>query len=311
MNTENMRIAVVGLGGVGGYLGGMLAQHYPQVTFAARGARGEALKKDGFTLHSDYKGEIHVSPEVCETRELTPQDIIFLSVKNYSLEAVCGEMKNAVTEDTVIVPVMNGADPGERVRKYLGKGHVVDSLIYIVAFANPDFSVSQQGKFASLRIGVKNAGPADEAAVALTGEVLKGADIDFKASKDIEADIWKKYILNCAYNVTTACYNYNVGQLRADEEKAKQYETLAWEAARVAMAKGVRVTEEVAESVCYRFRHELADNATSSMQRDVVAGKMTELETFSGYVVREADRLGVDAPVSHEMYEKLKKIAKY
>ena len=110
---RDSRIAVVGVGGVGGYVGGMLANYYPHVTFVARGARGESIREKGLVLHSDYKGEIIARPEavVGSAAELGPQDIVFICVKNYSLEEVCAQLKGAVGPGTVVVPVMNGVDP--------------------------------------------------------------------------------------------------------------------------------------------------------------------------------------------------------
>ncbi len=324
-DIRESKIAVVGVGGVGGYVGGMLAAHYPHVTFVARGARGESIREKGLVLHSGYKGEITARPEkvVGSAAELEPQDIIFVCVKNYSLEDVCEELKGAVRPDTVVVPVMNGVDPAERTAETLGKGIVVSALIYIVAFANPDWSVTQQGKFASLRIGIPGAAPLtlEEAlaevnepkmqaqeAIAYVGSILQGADIDYKASKDIEADIWKKYILNCAYNVATARYNNTIGELRADPVKVQEYEDLVHEATAVGVAKGVRVGEEDSARIIHQFHEEHAADATSSLQRDVAAGRRAEVETFSGYIVREGKRLGVPVPVSEQMYEALKEI---
>ena len=137
-------------------------------------------------------------------------------------------------------------------------------------------------------------------------DLLNGAGVDCTASRDIQAEIWKKYILNCAYNVETALYDNCIGQLREDLEKAAIYEALVDEAWQVALAKGIHVTQADRDSIIYRFYHKLQYDATSSLQRDVNAGRPTELETFSGYIVREAQRLGVAAPVSGEMYTKLK-----
>lgn len=84
------KIAVVGIGGVGGYLAAMLGRVCPHLTLVARGARKDHILKNGLTLHSDYKGEIHVMPEnVVTAEELKEQDYIFVCVKNYSLEQVC------------------------------------------------------------------------------------------------------------------------------------------------------------------------------------------------------------------------------
>ena len=102
------------------------------------------------------------------------------------------QIQDFVTEDTIIVPVMNGVDPAERIAAALGKGTVVSSLIYIVAFANEDFSVTQQGDFASLRIGIENAAPGQQEKVELVSAILSGADIDHKIAKDIELEIWRK-----------------------------------------------------------------------------------------------------------------------
>jgi 2-dehydropantoate 2-reductase len=278
------------------------------VTMVARGARGESIRENGLVLHSDYKGEIVAKPErVASVREMGQQDYIFICVKNYSLEDVCENIRDMVTDDTVIIPVMNGVDPGEKIRSLIGRGMVVDSLIYTVAFANADFSISQQDTFTWLCIGIKNADQGQQEKVTQVAEILKGADIDYKDDGDIEVEIWRKYILNCAFNVMTAFYDNTIGELRRDPVKAQQYETLVWEAASVGRAKGVALTDEHIQEVIHKFRHVHADNATSSLQRDFqICKKQTELETFSGYIVQEAKRLGVSIPLSEEMYQGLK-----
>lgn len=303
----NKRIAVAGIGGVGGYLAGMLGRVCPHLTMAVRGDRRESILKNGLVLHSEYKGEINVRPEYAvPVSEMGEQDYIFVCVKNYSLEDVCREMEHAVTENTVIIPVMNGVDPGERIRKALGKGTVVDSLIYIVAFANKDYSVTQQGDFANLRIGIRNADKTQQQKVQEVSDILTGADIDHMIAEDIEVEIWRKYILNCAYNTESAYYDNAIGQLRSDPKKAEEYEALVREAYQVAQAKGVGVRQEHVDAILHRFYHELAENATSSLQRDIRAGKKAEVETFSGYIVREGQRLGIRTPVTEKMYEGLK-----
>lgn len=302
----NKKIAVAGVGGVGGYLAGMLGRVFPHLTLAARGERAAVLREQGHTLHSEYNGEIHVTPErVCRADELGEQDYIFLCVKNYSLEEMCREVRPHVTDHTVIIPVMNGVNPGERVRELIGKGTVVDALIYIVAFANLDYSITQQGQYARLCVGIQDAGPRQWQRVQEVDAILTEAGIDHLATRDILLEIWRKYILNCAFNVATACYDNTIGQLRDDPVKAKEYETLVWEACRVARAKGVAITREHGQSVIDKFYRDYGYDATSSLQRDMRAGRRSELEVFSGYLVREAKRLGVEVPVSERMYRQM------
>ena len=308
---NNKKIAVVGIGGVGGFLAGAIGSVYEeQLTLVARGNRLASLKERGLVLHSDLRGEICVHPHAVVTaQELEEQDLIFLCVKNYSLEEACGQIRHAVGKNTVVIPVMNGVDPGERARAALGQGIVVDSLIYIVAFIGAGGEIVHQGDFARMRIGIRNADAHERQAVAQVSEILTDAGVEHLVADDIELEIWRKYILNCAYNVATAAYDNNIGQLRADPIKAKEFEDLVTEAYEVAMAKGVAVKPEHKMEFFDRFRHVYRDDATSSLQRDINAGKQAEIETFSGYLVREAARLGVDAPVSKKMYDLLKQRA--
>lgn len=306
MGRKDKKIAVVGIGGVGGYLAGMLGRAYDDLTLAARGKRREFLLKNGVVLHSDHNGEIAVKhARVVPASEMGEQDYIFVCVKNYSLEETCRQLKSAVTEETVIIPVMNGVDPGERIRKYLGKGIVVDSLIYIVAFVKEDGSVIQQGDFADLRIGIAGGNEREQKKVQEVSEILSYAGIDHKTATDIQVEIWRKYILNCAYNAETAFYDNTIGQLRQDPVKAGEYEALVNEAYRVALAKGVAVKQEHIDAIIYRFYHELSEDATSSLQRDIRSGKKAEVETFSGYIVHEAKKNNIAVPVTEKMYRKL------
>lgn len=306
-NGSNKKIAVVGVGGVGGFLAGAIGSVYEdRLTLAARGDRLVSLRERGLVLHSDLRGEMRVRPHAVVTaQELEVQDFIFLCVKNYSLEETCAQIRHAVGEHTVVIPVMNGVDPGDRARAALGRGIVVDSLIYIVAFVGPDGGIVHQGGFAKMHIGIRNADARERQAVAQVSDILTAAGVGHSVADDIELEIWRKYILNCAYNVATAAYDNNIGQLRADPLKAKEFEDLVTEAYEVALAKHVAVRPEHRLEFFHRFHDEYRDDATSSLQRDVNAGRRAEVETFSGYLVREAARLGVAAPVSEKMYRLL------
>lgn len=301
----NKKIAVFGIGGVGGYIAGMLSSAYPNITLIARNQRKESLEQNGLILHSDFNGEKTGHPGlVCTSDQLEPQDYIFVCVKNYSLESVCQELAHAITEETVIIPIMNGVDPGQRVRSYLNKGIVVDALIYIVSYANADYSITQIGQYADLFIGKKNASDYEQSRIKEINEILCKASIHSTIAPDIEAAIWKKYILNCAFNVATAYYDNTIGQLRDDSVKSKEYETLIREAYSVCQAKNVNVPQSDIEEIIQKF-YKYDYNATSSLLRDYRAHKPTEVETFSGYIVKEAKKYGIEIPVSEKMYQGL------
>lgn len=303
---NNPQIAIAGIGGVGGYLAALLAKAYPDITFVTRGHHLQSLKENGLTLHSECSGEMTSFAKTVTTAvDLEPQDYIFICVKNYSLEQVCQELKHAVTDQTIIIPVMNGIDPGDKIRQYINRGTVVDSLIYIVTYKNADYSITQTGDFARLYIGIQNADPLQTEAVNKVSEILSTAHIDHKISEDISQAIWKKYILNCGFNVLTAAYNNTIGELRKDERKCKDYEFLTLEAWKLAERKGIQIPETYVQGIIHKFYHQYAEDATSSLQRDICNGKPSELETFSGYIVNEAHRLGLSLPVSEKYYARL------
>ena len=143
--TESPKIAVIGIGGVGGYLSAMLARTYDSVTVVARGEKAQAIRSKGLVLHSDLNGEILAQPKAVleKTSDLEPQDVIFVCVKNYSLKELLPDLSEVVAGHTIICPVMNGTDPADRIRDAVSGGTVVKSLIYIVSYALADHSIRQ------------------------------------------------------------------------------------------------------------------------------------------------------------------------
>lgn len=302
------KIMFVGIGGVGGYIGGVFADTYDEVTFIARNGRLASIRERGLHLVSDIRGDFTVYPKQVtdHAEDAGVQDYIFICVKNYSLEEVCRQISSVVDDHTVIVPIMNGVDPGERIRQYLGKGIVLDSLIYIVASAEKDYSIRQLDSYARVHLGKMEPTRRETEEIGNVKKLFDGTGITCIVEEDIEAAIWKKYIFNCAYNVATARYLCNAGQIREDEERMKDFMDLLLEAYAVGKAKGVHVKETWIASHEYRMRAVVSGAATSSLKRDIEAGRRSEVETFSGYIVSEAEKNGVDVPVSRAYYEALK-----
>jgi 2-dehydropantoate 2-reductase len=152
---------------------------------------------------------------------------------------------------------------------------------------------------------LKDASEPQKKALQDVEQLLRQAGLQGFLAEDIELEVWRKYILNCAYNVASAAYDNTMGQLREDPVRAKEYEALVDEAYQVALAKHVAVTPDHRQAIIDQFYNYRYD-ATSSLQRDLNAGRQGEIQTFSGYLVSEARRLGVPAPVSEKMYGLLK-----
>ncbi len=299
-----MNIAVVGLGGVGGFIACMLAKKY-DITTVVRGERGNIYRQKGINFISDIYGNCVVRPKYItdDARKLQKQDIIFLSVKNYSLKEACSQLKNAVDENTVVVPVINGVEPGNVVRNELKTNRVVDSLIYLIGYITEDLSIRQLDNVADIFVGTYGDNEEDAKKV---NDILVSVGIRSNYSENIEKEIWKKYILNCAYNVETAYYDNTIGQLREDETKTREYLALVDEAYKVAKAKNIAIEVNEIEYIKNKF-FEYDYDATSSLQRDIRAGKRCETDIFGKYLVEQAHLLNISVPISEKMYEGLKK----
>jgi 2-dehydropantoate 2-reductase len=299
----------VGIGGVGGYVGGAFADTFDDVTFIARNQRLQDIGQNGLRVVSDIRGTFTVHPAfVTDCPEKAGiQDYIFVCVKNYSLDEVCRQIAPAVDEHTVIVPIMNGVDPGDVIRRNLGKGIVLDSLIYIVTSLEKDGSIRQMDEYAEVHLGKMNPSREETSAISAVRQLFDEADIRCIVESDIEAAIWEKYIFNCAYNVATARYLCNAGEIREDAERMEDFIALLREAYHLGEALGVHVQEQWLISHEERMRSVVSSAATSSLKRDMEAGRQSELETFSGYVVREASKKGVEVPVSIRYYESMRK----
>lgn len=302
------KIMFVGIGGVGGYLGGCFAEAFDDVTFVARNGRKDSIQKNGLHIISDIRGDRTVHPALVtdDPKEAGIQDYIFVCVKNYSLEQVCRQIAPVTDEHTVVLPVMNGVDPGDKIRKYLGKGIILDSLIYIVSSAEPDYSIRQMDQYARVHVGKMHADDKEKDAIQRVAALFDTAGVQCVIEEDIDAAIWKKYIFNCAYNVSTARFLCDAGEIQNDEQKMQEFLTLLKEAYDLGIAKGVHMQEKWIQSHEHRMRDVISAKATSSLKRDMEAGRMSELETFSGYVVKEAQRLGLSVPVSKAYYEAMK-----
>jgi 2-dehydropantoate 2-reductase len=297
------KIMIVGIGGVGGYLAALLTKKYDNVTLVARGERYKSLKENGLTLHNDLYGTLNQNVNVVEkASDASKQDYIFICVKNYSLSTVLKEIKPCIKEDTIIVPVMNGVDHGLKCEQTLDKGYVVDSLIYIVSSYQSDYSIKQVGDLAYLYVGGKN----EEQNQAVC-DLLNDAQIDCALAEDIDVQLWKKYILNCAFNVLTAFYDCTNTDIRSSKVRCNEYKELLTEAYTVAKAKGIDLDKNLVNQLYDNFMYNQPDGATSSLERDIRLNRPNELETFSGYLVKEADQFNLTLPQTRFFYKELKR----
>ena len=305
------KIAIVGIGGVGGLLAGVLIRKYgDNVSLIARGKRAEHLRTHGLTLHSDAYGDFTINPAAVtdDPAVLPTQDLVLVCVKNDALEAAAQQIMPIVGPDTVVLPVMNGVTAAKKLRSILPTGTVLGCVIYTVSGAGHDFSITQQGQFTELSIGSQVFDTAEQATADKTAALFMEAGIQCKAVEDVAAAIWTKYVLNCAYNVATARWGCTIGGIKADESRVEDCRGLLTESWKVGVASGVALPEELPEKQLRRIL-KTSDDSDSSLGRDFAAGRPGEMEVFCGDVIRMAETLGVDVPMTRKYYDALKDIA--
>ena len=268
------KITVMGIGGVGGLLAGVLIRQYgDNVSLIARGARGEHLRTNGLTLHSDAYGDFTAMPAVVtsDPSQLPVQDLVLVCVKNDALEDAARQILPIVGPNTVVLPVMNGVTAAKKLRQILPTGIVLGCVIYTVSGAGRDFSITQQGKFTELTIGSQVADAAEQAKAEEAAALFMNAGIQCKAVEDVAVAIWTKYVLNCAYNVATARWGCTIGGIKADESRVEDCRGLLNESWKVGVLSGVALPEELPEKQLRRIL-KTSDDSDSSLGRDFAAG---------------------------------------
>lgn len=295
---------VSGIGGVGGYIASVLCAHYEKdVTLVARRARKEALEQRGLVIYSDFFGNHTFHPAVTDTpANAGIQDVIFVCVKNYSLPAALTALRPCIDAHTIVVLILNGVDHYDVAKKLLPQGILVDSAIYITSAYDASYAIHQAGHFTRVIVG----GP-DAHAVQLVYDLLDHPGITCRITADIQAELWNKYILNCAYNVTTAYYECSIGAVMDNPDRRQEFYTLLQEAYAVSKALGVHVAADIVDVLFGKILRQDSKDGSSSLARDMMAHRPSELETFSGYLVHTAQTLGVPVPVSAKCYAALQK----
>jgi 2-dehydropantoate 2-reductase len=288
-----MRIAIVGAGGVGGYFGARLADAGADVTFLARGAHLEAIRSRGLTIQS-IKGNLHL-PRVSATddpSEIGAVDIVLFTVKLYDAQAAANLLVPLVGTDTAVIPIQNGVDGVDIVTQAVGRSHTAGGTVYVAAV------IAEPGVIRHSALGRLVFGELDGTRTPRLERLLdacKSAGFEATLSDNIQVDIWTKFVLLSVFSGMTAVTRTPIGAIVADPELFAMLKIAARETMAVARAKGVPISDKVADDV-ERSYVALPPHMKSSMLEDLERGRRLELPWLSGAVVRIGKELGVDTP---------------
>jgi 2-dehydropantoate 2-reductase len=306
------KIIIAGIGGVGGWFGGMLAKHFYnhqqiEISFVARGAHLAEIKKNGLTvIKRDTTFIARPALATDNPAEIGIADLVILCTKSYDLEAVIEQLRPCINPDTVILPLLNGVDSRERIEKMLPGSLVADGCVYIVSRLKRAGVIENTGNTQSLYFGLDDF-KSDKLAFFET--LFKEAGIEATLSANISTIIWEKFIFISPTATATSYFDRCIGEVIVNDESLATIAALIEEVKQVAAAKQVTVSANITENVLNRL-NTLPFETTSSMHSDFKNGKgQTELDSLTGYVISKGQKYNVATPTYVKLYTALKKKA--
>lgn len=300
-----MKIAIIGAGGVGAYIGAVFARAGHPVALVARGAHAEAMAVNGITVHAPTQ-TWHARPAMvtddCAT--VGTADVVFVCLKTYQLEALLPALASLIGPRTVFVTLQNGIDAYASVASAVGADRTLAGLLY------GELHVEAAGV---IRSGIEPVrlvyGPIPPTVPSAVAQALQSAasqaGMDATCVPDGRVVVWRKAIFVAAMSAVTTITGAGMGLLRDDTEAQRMLTAALTEAHCVAQAEGMTFADDPVASAL-AIAADMPATARSSMSRDDTAGRPLEHEALSGAVVRRGRALGVPTPVNQALYALLR-----
>jgi len=302
------KILIVGIGGIGGYFGGLLSRLSESSTqlsiyFMARGQNLLAIQSQGlhiktpqeeFTAHSALASD--------NPLDFGQVDYIILCTKSYDLEQTIQTLAPTVGKDTVFIPLLNGVDSHARIRKVFPDNLVTEGCANIIARLTAPGTVESFSAFQTIRFGVQHT---DDPRLDKLKHILDDAGIDARLTNKIWTDTWEKFIFISSAATATSYYNKTFGEIQDNAEYLDDLMRLIDEIQSLAQHKGIELSDNIREKTLKLFDSAPSDS-TTSMHSDFLSNKgKTEVESLTGYVVKESEKYQLPCPTYQKMYSYL------
>jgi 2-dehydropantoate 2-reductase len=282
-----MKVAVMGAGAVGSYIGAMLARAKHDVTLIARPQHVDAIKKHGLLFNGrDFHGSVPVRATT-EAAGVEGADIVLLCVKSGDTEAAGRAMAPHLKPDATVLCLQNGVDNPERLQATIKQVAIPVAVYVATEMAGPGH-VRHKGR-GDLIIGPSPAS-ADIA------RQFSDAAIPTTVSDNVIGELWVKLILNCVYNALSAVSQLPYGPLFKVEGVSDVAEDVIGECVAVAGSLGIPIPGNISDIVL-ALAGTMPEQYSSTAQ-DLARGKPTEIDYLNGHVVRKGAELGISTPVN-------------
>jgi len=291
-----VRIAILGVGGLGGYFGGRLAKAGADVAFLARGRNLAALRNDGLRIRSQL-GDLHLSNVVAtdDPATLGRVDLVIIAVKLWDTQEATREIAPLIEGGAGVVSFQNGVEKDDVLRREFGDEPVIGGVGYIAASLAEPGVVAHTGKMQRLVFGEYDG--TRSARVEAFLQACRDANIDSELSHDIKRAIWEKFVFLVGLSGATASMRAPIGPIRSNPKSRAFLLDAMREVVAVGRALGVRLAEDFAEDRL-AFCDGLPPEMVASMNVDLVAGRRLESPWLSGAIVKLGAAASILTPVN-------------
>ncbi len=298
-----MHIVMFGAGGVGGYFGGRLARGGERVTFIARGEHLQAMQTTGLVVDS-IKGNFSVQPVVATDDPTTVKDVdvIFLAVKAWQIPEAAKAIQPMLGPDTFVVPLENGVEAAAQVAEIIGSERIVGGLCGIFSHIVSPGHIQHTGSEPFIDFGELDNCPTERVHNLLA--VLENAGIQSEIPTDINLAIWQKFLFVSAFMGVGSLTRVPIEVYRTHKEALQLFESAVIETYKIGIARDINLPSDSVAKVMVTL-NSIPPNTLSSMQRDIMSGRPSELETMIGVVVRMGQSLDLPTPVNSFIYNSL------
>jgi 2-dehydropantoate 2-reductase len=294
-----MKIAIIGTGGVGGYFGGKLARAGYDVTFLARGEHLKAIQQNGLTIKS-IGGDFKIDRVKATDRidKIGLADLVILGIKAWQVRDISEELLSIIKRETIVLPLQNGILAAEELNEKINNRNIIRGLCRILSKIDSPGVIDHFGLEPSIIFGELDYSGSERCE--MIKAVFDKAEINSHISNDIIADLWKKFIGICVGGLL-AVTRTTYGELRALKETRQLMIELLTEIYVLSQQLWIKIEPDFVSktiSVIDTFPYE----STSSLARDVIEGKPSEIEYQNGTIVRLGEKYGVKTPVNRFVY---------
>jgi 2-dehydropantoate 2-reductase len=297
-----MKIAIIGAGGVGGYLGAKLIKSGQlDTTLIARGEHLRAIEANGLTiLDEDDKFSISSRFITEDVEKNAPYDFVIFTTKAYGLQDACKSIKKSINDNTILMVTANGVGYKEKLKEFFPNNPICESCIYIFSNIQKPGVIKKYGGVFQLFIGSSEV-PKEKLQEIVN--IYNNAGLKTKISEQITLQCWRKYLFISSFATLTSYYNVSIGEIVQKQEH--ELRDILNEIISIANKKDIHLSHENLEQSVDQAKNNIPYDSTTSMQLDFANGKKTELEALTGYIVREGERLGVKVDTMKKLYNGL------